>query len=141
MKRLRALVLEDEGPARLLLTRLIEDSQLAQVVGTPSSVAEAVEILRSLPVDVVFLDVRLSGGESGLDLIHHLRAQEWSGQALPGEVGRPLFVLTAAIERHTLRAFELGVVDYLLKPLSEERIERCLRRLAGLLDGARHPRA
>lgn len=139
MKRVRALILEDERP--LLLAQLIESSQLAQVVGTASSVDEALKILRAVPVDVVFLDVRLPGGESGLDLIHRCCAPECSDPARSGESPQPLFVLTTAVERHTLRAFELGVVDYLLKPLSEERIARCLRRLVQLLDGAPHARA
>jgi len=141
MKRLRALILEDEQPARLLLAQLIENGQLAQVVGTASSVDEALKILRAVPVDVVFVDVRLPGGESGLDLIHRCCAPERSESVASGESPRPLFVLTTAVERHTLRAFELGVVDYLLKPLSEERIARCLQRLAGLLDRAAHARA
>jgi response regulator of citrate/malate metabolism len=137
MKRLRALVLEDERPARLFLARLIEGTQLAQVVGAASTIAEALKVLRAVPVDVVFVDIRLAGGESGLDLVHSFRAP---GDG-PGEVNRPLFVLTTAVERHTLRAFELGVIDYLLKPLTAERVERCLRRISGLLDGAPHARA
>ena len=137
MNRVRALVLEDERPARLFLARLIEESQLAQVVGAVSTLAEALKVLRAVPVDVVFVDVRLAGGESGLDLVHRFRAP---GE-VPGEIHRPLFVLTTAVERHTLRAFELGVIDYLLKPLTAERVERCLRRLTGLLDDAPHARA
>jgi two-component system, LytTR family, response regulator LytT len=118
MTPLRALVLEDEWPARNYLVQLIEATQLAEVVAAVASVAEAREALAVLPVDVVFVDVQLAGGETGLDLV----------QQLPGG---PAFVLATAFGRHALEAWELGVVDYLLKPFSEERVEQCLRRIAG----------
>ncbi len=65
MSRLRALVLEDEWPARNYLVQLIEATQLAEVVGAVASIGEAREVLAGLPVDVVFVDVQLSGGENG----------------------------------------------------------------------------
>jgi len=131
---LRALLLEDEPHARRLLVELIEETHLAEVVGVAASVTEALGLLLTVPVDVVFVDIRLPGGESGLDLIHRFGPSDGPGDApRSGPFRRPLFVLATAVERHTLRAFELGVVDYLLKPLTEERVERCLRRLTGLL--------
>ena len=117
MTRLRTLVLEDEWPARNYLVQLIEASQLADVVGAVASVAEAREALAALAVDVVFLDVQLAGGETGLELV----------QQLPGG---PAFVLATAFSQHALKAWDLGVVDYLLKPFSEKRVEQCLRRIA-----------
>ena len=118
MTRLRTLVLEDEWPARNYLVELIEATQLAEVVGAVASLAEAREALAALPVDVVFVDVQLAGGETGLELV----------QQLPGG---PAFVLATAFSQHALKAWDLGVVDYLLKPFSEERVEQCLRRIAG----------
>ena len=117
MTRLRALVLEDEWPARNYLVELIEATRLADVVGAVASVAEAREALAALPVDVVFVDVQLAGGETGLELV----------QSLPGG---PAFVLATAFSQHALEAWNLGAVDYLLKPFSEERVEQCLRRIA-----------
>src|SRR2546422_11146322 len=69
MPRLRALVLEDEWPARNYLVQLIEATQLAEVVGAVASVGEAREVLAGLAVDVVFVDVQLCGSENGLDLV------------------------------------------------------------------------
>lgn len=120
MTRLRALVLEDEWPARNYLVQLIEATQLAEVVGAVATIGEAREVLAALPVDVVFVDVQLSGGDNGLELIQSLRAS--------GAV-QPAFVLATAFSQHALEAWDLGVVDYLLKPFSEERVEQCLRRL------------
>ena len=118
MTRLRALVLEDEWPARNYLVELIEATRLADVVGAVASVAEAREALAALPVDVVFVDVQLAGGETGLELVRQLP-------------GGPAFVLATAFSQHALEAWNLGAVDYLLKPFSEERVEQCVRRIAG----------
>ena len=139
MTRLRAMVLEDEPAARRLLVQLIEETELAEVVGVASNVAEALEVLRAAPVDVAFVDIRLPGGESGLDLIRLFGVPDPRGQGSSG-IHRTLFVLATAVERHTLRAFELGVVDYLLKPLSETRVERSLHRVANLLKSGADPR-
>lgn len=118
---LRALVLEDEWPTRNYLVELIEMTELAQVVGAVESLEEAREALAGLPVDVVFVDVRLegSGGRTGLDLVRSMGASP----------GAPMFVLATAFGQHALEAFDLGAVDYLLKPFSEERVAQCLRRL------------
>src|SRR5882672_5102950 len=93
---LRALVLEDEWPARNYLVELIEATQLAEVVGAVASVGEARQVLAAMPVDVVFVDVQLSG-ESGLELV----------QSLPGG---PAFVLATAFSQHALEAWSLGAV-------------------------------
>jgi two-component system response regulator LytT len=132
-KRLRALVLEDELPARNLLVRLLEATHLAEVVGAVSSIGEARQVLETRSVDVVFVDVLLSCGEDGLDFIHSCRP------VAGGPTHPPFFVLATAFQRYTMQAFKLGVVDYLLKPFSEERVERCLRRLLGLLANATGP--
>ena len=123
---LRTLVVEDEWPARNYLVELLESSQLAEVVGAVGAVDEARQALASdLPgvgLDVVFVDVALQGADSeenGLSLV----------RSVAGAPNAPMFVLATAYEQHALEAFELGVVDYLLKPFSEERVVQCLRRL------------
>jgi two-component system, LytTR family, response regulator LytT len=119
---LRALVLEDEWPTRNYLVKLIEGTGLAQVVGAVSNIDETREALAGPPVDVVFADIELAAtGDSrtGLDLI----------RSMVGEPTAPMFVLATASSRHSLEAFDLGVVDYLLKPFTDERVAQCLRRL------------
>jgi DNA-binding LytR/AlgR family response regulator len=108
---------------------LIEGTQLAEVVGAVASTGEAREVLAGLPVDVVFVDVQLPGDESGLELVQSLATptpQAVSGYAFSP---RPSIVLATAFSEHALQAFDLGVVDYLMKPFSEERVEQCLRRI------------
>jgi len=123
---LRAFVVEDEWPARNYLVELLQASHMAEVVGAVSGMEEALQALRpepeGLPVDVVFADVHLVGSEqddAGLEIVRQ-RA---------GKPGAPLFVLATAFKEHALEAFDLGVVDYLLKPFTEERVEQCLRRV------------
>jgi DNA-binding LytR/AlgR family response regulator len=119
---LRALVLEDEWPTRNYLVELIEATGLARVVGAVESLDEAREVLAGLPVDVVFVDVRLEGAggtRTGLELV----------RSMVGSPGAPMFVLATAYGQHALEAFDLGAIDYLLKPFSEERVAQCLRRL------------
>jgi len=131
MSRLRALIVEDEWPARNYLVGLIEATQLADVVGAVASASDAREVLATLPVDVVFVDVQLSCGDNGLELVESLVAPAdapFNGHSRNGGA-RPLFVLATAFGQHALAAFDLGVADYLLKPFNEERVEQCLRRL------------
>jgi DNA-binding LytR/AlgR family response regulator len=119
---LNALVLEDEWPTRNYLVRLIEGTHLAEVVGAVATLDEAREALAGSQVDIVFVDVQLAAtGDSrtGLDLI----------RSMLGEPHAPMFVLSTASSEHSLEAFELGVVDYILKPYTEERVEQCLKRL------------
>jgi DNA-binding LytR/AlgR family response regulator len=121
--RLRALVVEDEWPARNFLVELLEGSGLAEVAGAVGTADEARQALTApdrVQLDVVFLDVQLAAGErEGLDIL----------RSLGGLAGGPLVVLATASREHALEAFELGVLDYLLKPFSEERVEQCLRRI------------
>ncbi len=119
---LKALVLEDEWPTRNYLVKLIEGTRRAEVIGAVSTLDEAREALGGSPADVVFVDVQLAAtGDSrtGLDLV----------RSMAGEPSAPMFVLATASSQHSLEAFDLGVVDYILKPYTEERVEQCLRRL------------
>lgn len=126
---LRTLVVENDSPARNFLVKAIEAWGLTEVVGAVGNADEAWQAMRGpaaagggVRVDVAFVDVSLGGGasgKSGLTLVRS-RAAEPEG---------PMFVLAATHDRHALEAFELGVVDYILKPFNEERIAQCLRRI------------
>lgn len=121
---LRALIIEDEWPARNYLAELLHGSGLVEVVGAVARLDAAREALQdsSVPVDVVFVDIKLAGDaddEAGLRLVRELA----------GRPHAPLFVIASAFPHHSLEAYQLGVVDYLLKPFSVERVSQCLRRL------------
>src|SRR5690606_36037375 len=122
--KFRVLVVEDEWPARNFLVELLEESGQATVMGAVASVAEAMQALgnSSATLDVAFMDVNLVGdGErAGLDVVRRYCDQE----------GAPAFVLATAFREHAIEAFDLGVVDYLVKPFTEERVAACLTRIA-----------
>jgi DNA-binding LytR/AlgR family response regulator len=133
---LQALVLEDEWPARNYLVQLLERSGLAHVVAAAPSTALASEALSASPtaVDVAFVDVCLAGAQesehAGLAWIESVLESTRKNLRTA-----PSFVLTSAKEVHALRAFELGAVDYLLKPFTESRVRATIERIS-----ASHPR-
>ena len=129
---MRALIADDEPRARALLRGMLEDADGVEVVGEAASGDEAVRLLRELAPDIVFLDV----------MMPHL-----TGTDVARAIGRggPAVVFVTAYDRHALEAFELGAVDYLLKPFDDERLRETLARvrerrprasdeLSGLLD-------
>jgi DNA-binding LytR/AlgR family response regulator len=134
---LRAFVVEDEWPARNYLVELLEGSGLARVVGAVGTAHDARQVLLETieggqagerwRTDVVFLDVELARGDAeGLAIVRELAKKP----------DAPQIALATASRDHALEAFELGVLDYLVKPFSEERVEQCLRRIAERLPSA-----
>lgn len=118
---LKALIVEDEYPARMELRFQLEPYRhLIEVVGEAESAREAEQLIAALDYDVVFLDVEMPG-LSGIDLARRLKRE------------RPdlKVVLVTAYERYALQAFDAGVVDYLLKPLNAERLKDTVGRLTG----------
>ncbi|MET0386950.1 MAG: LytTR family DNA-binding domain-containing protein [Polyangiales bacterium] len=129
---LRVLVLEDEWVARNLLVEMIEATGLASVVGAIGTFDDAVTFVSAAPssIDVVFVDIKLVGSaHDGLALIQRFVAQP----------GAPAFVLATALREHAIDAFELGVVDYVLKPFDQRRVTKCLEKLAKSAEPAPGP--
>ncbi len=114
---MRALIVDDEPPACRRLAGLLEELG-ATVAGTAGTAADALRLLDRVPVDAAFLDVRLPEVD-GLALGDRLRRQ-----------GVPVVFVTGFPD-FALPAFDLGAVDYLLKPVSRDRLGRALARLAG----------
>lgn len=112
----RALIIDDEKPARLDLRAMLGAHPEIEVVGEASTVGTARELLARADYTLVFLDIQLLGG-SGFDLVPHVR---------PG--ARVIFA--TAHNDHALRAFEVNALDYLLKPVKAERLARALERIA-----------
>lgn len=112
----RVAIVEDEPIARLGLRRMVEAAPGARLVGEATSGPEAVRLLRETQPDIVFLDVNLPGGDA-FDVLAR------ASLAAP-----PATVLVTAFEEYAVRAFDLGVVDYLLKPFDERRFLRSWER-------------
>lgn len=126
---IRCLLVDDEPPALDELSYLLSAFPDASVVGTAMSAAQALEEIARLTPDVVFQDIQMPGG-TGLSVLE-------KAMAVPEP---PLFVLATAYDQYAIRAFEDNAVDYLLKPVSHERLSKCLDRLRALLSRM-HPEA
>ncbi len=114
---LAALLVDDEPLARRALTRRLEDLGGVRIVGEAANGREALESIRSLRPDVVFLDIRMPGLD-GLDVAGALE----DGAA-------PLVVFVTAYDEFAVEAFERRAVDYLLKPVDPARLEETLTRV------------
>src|SRR5580704_1108658 len=113
---IRALVVDDEVPARRYLTLLLRrDPDVGSVVECASGLAAIEEIRRSRP-DLVFLDVQMPECD-GFDVLEML------GADLPETV-----IFVTAYDAYALRAFEAGALDYILKPFDNARFSRALER-------------
>ena len=114
---LRALLIDDEPPAREEVRRLLANHPGIEIVGEAGNVIAARRRLRkAADYDLVLLDIQLIGG-SGFDLVPDIAPQ-----------ARVIFI--TAHEEHALRAFEINALDYLLKPITAERFAEGLSRAA-----------
>ncbi len=125
---LRCLIVDDEAPARDELRYLLSEVGGVEVVGAAATATEALVLIGGVDYDVVFLDIRMPA-MSGLELAAILRER-----AL-----RPAVIFTTAHPDHAVEAFELSAVDYLLKPISTERLAASLDRVRAARRGAGSP--
>lgn len=117
---LRVLVIDDEAPALDELTWLLRRDDRVGTVEGCSSGTEALRLLKELEVDAVFLDIQMPGLD-GIELAAVLsRFRE-----------PPAIVFVTAHDEHAVDAFELNAVDYVLKPVREERLAEAVRRVLG----------
>ena len=115
---LRVLVIDDERPALDELAFLLERDPRVGGVLTSDSATDALRVLQDLSVDAVFLDISMPG-LSGLEL----------AQVLARFRTPPPVVFVTAHEQHAVEAFDLNAVDYVLKPVREERLAEAVRRV------------
>ncbi|HEX9986484.1 MAG TPA: LytTR family DNA-binding domain-containing protein [Thermoanaerobaculia bacterium] len=115
MSDLRVFIADDELLARQRIEDLLAKEEGIAIVGTAGDGHEAVEQIRALKPDLVFLDVQMPG-MTGTEVAKTL------GEEMP----RTIFV--TAYDQHAVKAFELAALDYLVKPFDDERFEQSLRR-------------
>jgi two-component system LytT family response regulator len=120
---IRALIVDDEEPGRVNLRYALADHPDWEVAGECASAAAAGEALALREVDVVFLDIQMPQ-ESGLMLARTLAAL-----AQP-----PLVIFVTAHNEFALEAFEVHALDYLLKPVNDERLAAALARARTMLE-------
>jgi two-component system LytT family response regulator len=116
--KLRAYLLDDEPLAVERLRRLLERTGLVDVTGSTSEPEEAVAALTADPPDVCFLDIQMPRLD-GFEVLARLPFQ-------------PIVIFTTAHDRYALKAFSVNSVDYLLKPVEPESLERALKKVERL---------
>ena len=126
--RLTVLVVDDERPALEELRWLLERDERIGTVLTGESATDALRLLQERSVDAVFLDIRMPG-LSGVDL----------ARVLSRFKVRPAVVFVTAYDDHAVDAFELGAVDYVLKPVRDDRLCEAVRRVVGARAGSSAP--
>jgi DNA-binding LytR/AlgR family response regulator len=113
----RALIVDDEAPARAELRHQLEGFDDVVVVGEATTAEEAEVLISSVGYDLVFLDIRMPG-VGGVAL----------GQQLARTAESPAVVFTTAFVDHAVEAFELGATDYLVKPFDAQRLRQAVDR-------------
>ncbi|MCW5580172.1 MAG: response regulator, partial [Luteimonas sp.] len=119
----RAAIVDDEPLARRRLARMLGEIGGVEVVGDYADGPHAVEGLRAAPADVLFLDIRMPEVD-GFQLLERLPAAE-----------RPLVVFVSAYSERALEAFDVEAIDYLVKPLSPQRLREAVLRVRAWLAG------
>ncbi|MBZ5496055.1 MAG: LytTR family DNA-binding domain-containing protein [Acidobacteriia bacterium] len=121
---MKVLIVDDEPRARNRMARLLHSMKGIEICGISSDGAEALETIERAKPDVVLLDVQMPGLD-GFEVVTELR-----GSSLP------LVVFVTAYDQYALKAFEVSAVDYLLKPVSEERLRQALAKAEKVLQSS-----
>jgi two-component system LytT family response regulator len=112
---MKALIIDDERLARQELKSLLAEHKDIEIIGECSNAEDAKEKINLLKPDVLFLDIQMPG-KTGLELIEEIS-------------GLPEVIFVTAYDEFALRAFEVNALDYLLKPVSKDRLNDALKKL------------
>jgi two-component system LytT family response regulator len=123
---IRVLIVDDEPLARVGVAARLRDHADMTVIGECETGEQAIEAIASMKPDLVFLDIQMPG-ISGLEL----------SRAIPRSV-KPAVVFLTAHQQHALEAFDVQAIDYLLKPINDERFLLCLDRVREFVSLRQH---
>ncbi|SEK48653.1 two component transcriptional regulator, LytTR family [Aquimarina amphilecti] len=112
---MNCIIVEDQLPAQRILKKYIEDMGTLKLLGTFTDAIEAMQLMKSTEVDVIFLDIHLPK-ISGIDFLKTLS-------------NPPQVILTTAFPNYALESYEFDVVDYLLKPFSFQRFIKAVSKV------------
>lgn len=113
---MKVLIVDDEAPARARLRAMLESIDGYSACGDAANGAEALTLTEQTGPDILLMDIRMPGMD-GLEAAQHLQSLEQP----------PAIIFTTAYNAYALQAFETHVVDYLLKPVRQERLEEALQ--------------
>src|SRR3974377_295345 len=112
-----AVIVDDEQLAREELAYLLKDAEV-EVLAQGKNGVEAVNLVKDMSPDIVFLDVQMPGLD-GFGVIKKL---------LDRKVSLPQVVFATAFDQYAVRAFEVSAVDYLLKPIDKKRVDKAVEK-------------
>jgi len=115
MKTFKTVIIDDERLAREEVKRALKTYPEFEIIGESSHVDEAKIIIEKMIPDILFLDIHMPG-KSGFDLLEEL-------------IIVPEVVFTTAYDQYAVKAFELNALDYLVKPLREERFAKTMEKV------------
>jgi two-component system, LytTR family, response regulator len=118
----RVLIVDDEPLARQRIEDLLAREPNVEIVGTADTGTAAIDAIRSLHPDLLFLDVQMPG-KTGLEVARAI-----------GPDAMPATIFVTAYDSHALQAFDLAALDYLVKPFDDERFEQAFRRARRIVD-------
>ena len=113
---LRVLIVDDERLARVRLEDLLRREPGVEIIGQARNGALAVEAIRLLRPDLVFLDVQMPV-MTGFDVVREIGAESM-----------PVTIFVTAFDQYALQAFDVAAIDYLVKPFGDERFEQAFQR-------------
>ncbi len=116
-KILQALIVDDEALARRGLKHRLKTIDGVDIAGEARNGREAVQKIRELTPDIVFLDIQMPG-MNGFDVIRELQSEDL-----------PAILFVTAYDEFAIDAFEVNAVDYLLKPIDDQRLDRALSKV------------
>lgn len=122
---IRTLIVDDEALARQGLAVRLEQDSRVELLRSCKNGREALEAIAELEPDLIFLDIQMPG-ISGFDVVERLQQDNM-----------PLVVFVTAYDEYAVKAFEVHAVDYLLKPIEQERLQQALDHVAIRLAGKR----
>lgn len=113
---MKAVIIDDERPARQELRTLLEDHPAVTICGEAANASEALKLIAEVQPDLLFLDIQMPG-KTGFDLLEELPPPH------------PQVIFTTAYDEHAVRAFEVNALDYLMKPIDPKRLRTALDRI------------
>ena len=129
--RIRVLIVDDEPLARQRIEDLLAKEEDVEIAGTADTGPAAIETIRALQPDLVFLDVQMPG-MTGLEVFEAIGIEQM-----------PVTIFTTAYDQYAVKAFELAALDYIMKPFDDERFAHALDRARdsiGATSGRRGPK-
>lgn len=120
---MKALIIDDEAPARLILNHLLGNIKELEIVGEAENGFEAFKMINELKPDLIFLDIQMPKVD-GFELLDILEDP-------------PRVIFVTAFDDYAVKAFEKGAVDYLLKPVNSNRLQEAVSRVLSQYDPAK----